>query len=110
MRAAMKRLTIIALGALTLAACQEQAGDQGAAGDAQRAEGEVLGGTIDDSMLPLDTVTSQAPPLRQAPSEGSSGESEDATGEDGDEEGGDADAAPEEEAQPEPAEEAEPEA
>ncbi|MXO51409.1 hypothetical protein GRI42_08855 [Erythrobacter gaetbuli] len=104
----MKRLMIIALGALTLAACQEQAGDQGAAGDAQRAEGEVLGGTIDDSMLPLDTVTSQAPPLRQAPSEGSSGDSEDATGEEGDE--ADADAAPEEDAQPEPAEEAEPEA
>lgn len=108
MRAAMKRLTIIALGALTLAACQEQAGEAGAAGDAQRAEGEVLGGTIDDSMLPLDTVTSQAPPLRQAPSEGSSDDSEDASEEEGDE--AEADAAPEEEAQPEPAEEAEPEA
>ena len=110
MRAAMNRLTIIALGALTLAACQEQAGDQGAAGDAQRAEGEVLGGTIDDSMLPLDTVTSQAPPLRQAPSEDSSGDSEDATGEESDEAEADADAAPEEDPQAEPAEEAEPEA
>ncbi len=110
MRAAMKRLTIIALGALTLSACQEQADEAGAAGDANRAEGEVLGGTIDDSMLPLDTVTSQAPPLRQAPSEGSSGDSEDATGEEGDEEGVDVDSAQEEDAQPEPAEEAEPEA
>ena len=106
----MKRLTIIALGALTLSARQDQADEAGAAGDAQRAEGEVLGGTIDDSMLPLDTVTSQAPPLRQAPSEGSSGDAEDAPGEEGDEEGADADAAPEEDTQPEPAEEAEPEA
>ncbi|MCA0909616.1 hypothetical protein [Qipengyuania gaetbuli] len=104
----MKRLTIIALGALTLAACQDQADEAGATGDAQRAEGEVLGGTIDDSMLPLDTVTSQAPPLRQAPSEGSSGDTEDASEEDGDE--AEADAAPEEGTQAEPAEEAEPEA
>ena len=63
-----------------------------------------------DPSLPLDTVTSQAPPLRQAPSEGSSGDAEDAPGEEGDEEGADADAAPEEDTQPEPAEEAEPEA
>ena len=30
------------------------------------AAGEVLGGTVSDAMLPLDTVRSQSPPLRGA--------------------------------------------
>jgi hypothetical protein len=42
-----------------LAACGDRAGD-----DAGAASGEVLEGTISDSMLPLDTVRSQ-PPLAQ---------------------------------------------
>ncbi len=42
-------------------------GDKGSGSDAERetAAGEVLGGTISDDMLPLDTVTSQSPPLRE---------------------------------------------
>ena len=33
------------------------------------AAGEVLGGSISDSMLPLDTVQSQSPPLRESAEE-----------------------------------------
>lgn len=46
-----------------LAAC---GGDAGAEGERKTAAGEVLGGTISDDMLPLDTVTSRSPPLREA--------------------------------------------
>ena len=51
-----------------LAACGGT--DEGAEGERRTAAGEVLGGTISDDMLPLDTVTSQSPPLRER-SEGS---------------------------------------
>ena len=50
-----------------LAACGGNAGD--AEGERRTAAGEVLGGSISDDMLPLDTVTSESPPLRE---EGSS--------------------------------------
>lgn len=53
-----------------LAACNGT-GD-GAEGERRTAAGEVLGGTISDDMLPLDTVTSQSPPLRET---GKSGDS-----------------------------------
>ena len=44
-----------------------------AAGDNRTAKGEVLGGTISDEMLPLDTVQSQSPPLAgEAEDEGDS--------------------------------------
>ena len=39
--------------------------EQGAEGERRTAVGEVLGGTISDDMLPLDTVTSQSPLLRE---------------------------------------------
>lgn len=51
-----------------LAAC-DRAETTGAPTD-KRAEGEVLGGTISDSMVPLDQLRSQAPPLRVTPEEG----------------------------------------
>lgn len=50
--------------ALALAACGGS-GDE-AEGERKTAAGEVLGGTISDDMLPLDTVTSQSPPLRES--------------------------------------------
>jgi hypothetical protein len=53
---------IVLTAALLLAACNR--GDQGAAGERKAAAGDVLGGSISDAMLPLDTVTSQSPPLR----------------------------------------------
>lgn len=36
-------------------------------GGAGEAEGEVLGGTISDEMLPLDSLKSQSPPLKAEP-------------------------------------------
>ncbi len=38
------------------------------------AAGQVLGGSISDGMLPLSTVQSKSPPLRESASEGASGE------------------------------------
>lgn len=60
----MKLARLIALPLLAaLAACG--GADKGAEGERRSAAGEVLGGTISDDMLPLDTVTSQSPPLRE---------------------------------------------
>lgn len=65
--------------ALALAACQ-----QDKAPTATEASGEVLEGTISDDMLPLETVTSQPPPMEPQPSGtgrgGSSGSVEDEAG------------------------------
>ena len=56
----MRRLKMTMLAAtLALAACGEQAPERG--DDAREAEGEVLGGSISDDMLPLDQVQSQSP-------------------------------------------------
>lgn len=75
----MKHKTIAAAALVTLlAACDS--GSDGAA-DGRTAEGEVLGGTISDEMLPFDTVKSQSPPLRTEPT--GDAESDDADGEEG---------------------------
>jgi hypothetical protein len=47
---------------LALAACGGNTADDGP--ERKTAAGGVLGGSISDAMLPLDTVTSQAPPLQ----------------------------------------------
>ena len=60
---------ISALGAipalLLLAACGEEPEVEAPTEttDSRTAKGEVLGGTISDEMLPLDTIRSQSPPL-----------------------------------------------
>ena len=60
----MRRLKITMLaGTLALAACGEQTPERGE--DAREAEGEVLGGSISDDMLPLDQVQSQSPQIRE---------------------------------------------
>lgn len=61
------RLSVAAVLAVSfsLAACGEEAVERGD-DDARTAVGEVRGGTISDAMLPLDTVQSQSPPLREA--------------------------------------------
>lgn len=57
------RLFILPL--LTLLAACDNGGD--AAGPERKtAAGEVLGGSISDAMLPLDTAQSQSPPLRES--------------------------------------------
>lgn len=65
----MNRLPFALPFALVLTACGDKA-EQAPANDTRGAEGEVLGGTISDDMLPLDTVTSQSPPLRESPAPG----------------------------------------
>ena len=59
-------LGLLACSALALGACGDDAVERGAEGDARTAAGEVRGGTISDAMLPLDTVQSQSPPLRES--------------------------------------------
>lgn len=68
----MHKLTLAALGmGLALTACgpKEDAGMENQVADA---EGEVLGGSINDDMLPLDTVTSTSPPMAATSGEDSS--------------------------------------
>lgn len=67
------RLALIA-STLSLAACNS--GEPAAEGERKTAAGEVLGGTISDDMLPLDTVTSQSPPMGGSTESGSDGEAE----------------------------------
>lgn len=74
----MRRTIAVAALTLALAACDSGPESETAGGTA---EGEVLGGTISDEMLPLDTVRSQSPPLRTEPSEeGEGGEGASAEG------------------------------
>jgi hypothetical protein len=71
---------------LAVAACSGQAPERGK--DAREAEGEVLGGTISDQMLPLDQLQSQSPVLRRSPAEtaqeGEAVEGEEGAAEEGD--------------------------
>lgn len=61
------RLLVPLLATAALAAC----GGEAETGPERRsAAGEVLGGTISDDMLPLDTVRSQSPPLRETGGDG----------------------------------------
>lgn len=57
----MKRFGLGLLAGLALASCGESAEVVEEDNEDATARGEVLGGTISDDMLPLDTLTSQAP-------------------------------------------------
>ncbi len=60
----MRRLVWITVPVfVSLTACGENAPER--ADDAREAEGEVLGGSISDDMLPLDQLQSQSPPIRE---------------------------------------------
>ncbi|OZA94118.1 MAG: hypothetical protein B7X57_02645 [Erythrobacter sp. 34-65-8] len=69
MMTALLRPILLALPIFALVAC-EQAPENAAPAGA-RAEGEVLGGSISDEMIPLDQLRSQSPPLRVQPATGS---------------------------------------
>ncbi len=62
----IRRAPIILPMLALLAACSggNAPREEGGAGEA---EGEVLGGSISDDMLPLDSLQSQSPPLKAAP-------------------------------------------
>lgn len=57
----MKRFALIALASCALAGCGGDTAPAEQADSDATVRGEVLGGTITDDMLPLDTVTSQSP-------------------------------------------------
>ncbi|WP_341711015.1 hypothetical protein [Erythrobacter sp.] len=59
-------LTIAGL-ALFLSACGDQTASDSSQVDERKARGEVLGGSISDSMIPLDTLESKSPPLKIEP-------------------------------------------
>ncbi len=64
----MRMTAAISLPLLVLlVACGGSPDKSRADDDAANAEGEVLGGSISDAMLPLDQLKSQSPPLKAAP-------------------------------------------
>ncbi|MEZ5680421.1 MAG: hypothetical protein R3E14_03905 [Erythrobacter sp.] len=66
---------------LALAACGGASVDAGETGENADARGEVLGGTISDSMIPLDELKSHSPPLKASPvARSTSGGAESASG------------------------------
>ena len=67
---------------LLLAACEDEATDTAAPATGGKAEGEVLGGTISDDMLPLEQLTSNSPPMEPSPDEAGTGAGEDAQADD----------------------------
>lgn len=74
----------LVLGVLFLAGCSgDPAGDRDNAGE-REAEGEVLGGSISDEMIPLERLQSQSRSLRAAPTPG---QEDDETGETSEEAG-----------------------
>jgi len=60
----MPPIRLAALASLALLAACNGSGEKGP--ERKTAAGEVLGGSISDAMLPLDTVRSQSPPLRES--------------------------------------------
>ncbi len=57
----MTRFALFAAGCLLLAACGDDPAPVDGGDENLDARGEVLGGSISDDMLPLDTTTSQSP-------------------------------------------------
>lgn len=53
--------------ALLLVACGDKTAAPPSEDDQRKARGEVLGGSISDEMIPLDQLTSVAPPLKETP-------------------------------------------
>ena len=76
----MLPIRLAALASLSLLAACNGSGEKGP--ERKTAAGEVLGGSISDAMLPLDTVQSQSPPLREsaAASSGETTDTDDKTG------------------------------
>ena len=67
---ALSRCSIFGAACLLLAACGNEAEAPAPDEGNLDARGEVLGGSISDAMLPLDTLTSQSPPMAVSDGEG----------------------------------------
>lgn len=65
----MKRVWVPLVAALALTACEEDASEAVSTETGGEAAGEILGGTINDDMIPLEELTSTSPPAEPAPSE-----------------------------------------
>ncbi|MBY6216971.1 hypothetical protein [Qipengyuania aquimaris] len=99
----MKRFGLCLLAGLALASCGESAEVVEEDNEDATARGEVLGGTISDDMLPLDTLTSQAPSrVTQATADGDTASSGAEAEDDGAEQAPAPAAAPAPETPPEP--------
>ena len=73
----LKLAPVLVAPLLLLAACEDEAAQVDTSATGGKAEGEVLGGTISDDMLPLEELTSTSPPAeRTATSAGSSAASD----------------------------------
>lgn len=96
----IRPLFVISIAALALTACGGDPAPAAQDDDNRRAEGEVQGGTISDAMIPLDTLTSQSPPMKRRPSSGDDTDGEAETGEATAEPGEEAATAPAETAAP----------
>ncbi|MBT8426925.1 MAG: hypothetical protein KJO02_02730 [Erythrobacter sp.] len=75
----MKRLVSVLAVSLVLASCGKDAAEVEERNADSTARGEVLGGTISDDMLPLDTVQSQSPP-RAGQDRNAGGEADETSG------------------------------
>ncbi|UIP06662.1 hypothetical protein LY632_13395 [Erythrobacter sp. SDW2] len=64
----MLRPVSVLAATLALAACGSDKAPVAAEG--ANAQGEILGGTISDAMLPLDELESESPPMKAAAGEG----------------------------------------
>lgn len=63
----MKRLVLLALGSVILAGCNADQSETRDNSGQRVAEGEVLGGSISDEMIPIEKLRSQSRSLRAAP-------------------------------------------
>lgn len=90
---------LLTAGVALLSACGNDTPAEETAAEAGRnAQGEVLGGTISDDMLPLDRLRSQAPSIREEPASQSGAPA--ASEDEADSGEGDGEAAPAETAEP----------
>lgn len=74
----IRPILLTAALALVLASCNDadEPAAQPARNDTNEAMGEVLGGSISDEMIPLDTLTSQAPAKSSVANNGGDGDDE----------------------------------
>ena len=67
----VRPLAILLPGAALLAACGgETPSEETPVEEGRDAQGEVVGGTISDAMIPIDRLRSQSPAVRPAPRSG----------------------------------------